>query len=281
MTVLFITHYYAMYGANKSLLQLMLELRRDYGVQPIVLLRNKGELSEALEKEGIPYIVSHYYWWVNQDKGLFLKILNIRKQILNRLKIKKILQQLEPYKIDLVYSNSVCVNIGYYLKKRLQTPHIWHIRESLESYRFKLSLGKVYSKYFFKKAADRYILISDYLCEFYNDFLPMEKTIRIYNGIDFSDTETRTNKQGEYLNLCMVGIISEQKNQLEGIEAIKIIRDIYHREKNRLHLIGGHKSEYLALIKDFIRQNGLEEHVVFHGHQGNIHTLLREMNIKP
>ena len=88
MSVLFVTHYSGFYGANKSLLTLMVLLRERYGINPIVLLPSEGQMCEALKHEGIPYNVSHYYWWVNYNHGIFQWLLNKRKQLINILRIK-------------------------------------------------------------------------------------------------------------------------------------------------------------------------------------------------
>ncbi len=53
MRILFVTHYSTMYGANKSLLYLMKDLRLRYNVYPVVLIPQKGSFSEELEKEKI------------------------------------------------------------------------------------------------------------------------------------------------------------------------------------------------------------------------------------
>ena len=87
MTILFVTHYSEYYGANKSLYTLMLLLREKYGVRPIVLLPHDGPMCTQLEKVGIPYKVSHYYWWVNDNKGVFQWLLNKRKQVINYFRI--------------------------------------------------------------------------------------------------------------------------------------------------------------------------------------------------
>ena len=59
MIILFVTHYAGFYGANKSLYTLMLLLRERYGVKPMGLLPHNGPMCAQLEKEGIPYKVSH------------------------------------------------------------------------------------------------------------------------------------------------------------------------------------------------------------------------------
>ena len=64
--------------------------------------------SAQLEKENIPYKVSHYYWWVNYNHGTFQWLLNKRKQLINRLRIGKLCNLFGEEKPDLIYTNSVC-----------------------------------------------------------------------------------------------------------------------------------------------------------------------------
>lgn len=278
-TLLFITHYSEMYGANRSLLQLMIELRMKFDLVPVVLLRSSGEITEALDREGIPYVISHFYWWVNQEKGLFKKLLNIRKQIINKFRVAKIIKLIEPFNIKLVYSNSIAINIGYYIKKELNLPHIWHIRESMIQFDFKWSIGNNCSKRLLKKAADKYILISDYLFDYYKLDLPGKKMIRIYNGINFSNVKIRKNLFKGVLNLCILGVVSNNKNQLDAIKAIKILRDKYKLFNIQLNIIGGYESEYYEELLSYIIENKLGDSIVFHGHQKEVNKLLSNMNI--
>jgi len=277
--ILFITHYPGMYGANQSLCRLMVDLRDNYHVKPVVLLPSQGDICEFLEQNDIPYYVSHYYWWVNSEKGVFQYVLNWRKQFINLIRVKRLVQLVKYEGIDLVYSNSITINIGVFISRRLKCPHIWQIRESLESYRFKLSLGRFISKLFLKTAADKYILISDYLLKAYWGLLPDGKMLRIYNGIDFSRIKTKSEKKSNTLNLCMVGILSEQKNNLDALKAIKILLNEYKVTNVRLHLIGGQKSDYWELINQFITENELGEYIVFHSHTNNIDSLLSIMHL--
>jgi len=278
-TILFITHYSGMYGANKSLYGLMLELRMNFDIKPVVLLPARGEFCDFLEQNNITYYVSHFYWWVNEGKGVFQYLLNWRKQIRNLIKLKQLFQLIENENIDLVYSNSITINIGTFISRKLRCPHIWHIRESLESYKFKLSLGKFISKLFLKTAADKYILISDYLISAYVDLLPSIKTQRIYNGIDFSSTSLNLKREIGIINICMVGIISEQKNNFDALKALDILVNEWKYFDLRLHFIGDHKSEYFKKIKKFISESELHAYVVFHGHINNLDTILSKMDL--
>ncbi len=77
-----------MYGANQSLCRLIMDLHDNYNIEPIVLLPSRGEICEFLEQNKINYYVSHFYWWVNADKGILQKLLNYRKQFRNLFRLR-------------------------------------------------------------------------------------------------------------------------------------------------------------------------------------------------
>jgi glycosyltransferase involved in cell wall biosynthesis len=279
ITVLFISHYTGTYGANQSLCTLMLELREKYGIRTILLLPSYGPVCSFLTKNGINYYISHYYWWVNSDKGLFQKILNYRKQLRNLYRIKKLVQIFKNEKIDIVYSNSITINIGYWLSKKLDCPHIWHIRETMNAYEFKFSIGEFLAKRFLKAGADKYIAISDFVFNSYSRLLPVHKLQRVYNGLDIGNEFQIAKIFLGILNICIVGIVCEQKNQLDALSAIKIL--VYKRgiTNIKLHIVGSAKEDYLDEIKSFIELNLLQDYVVMAGHQSDMNTYLKEMNV--
>ncbi len=279
MTILFITHYSGMYGANQSMCRLMVELCEKYGVHPVALLSRRGEICDFLDQHEISYYISHFYWWVNEGKGVFQYLLNLRKQIINLLELRTIIKLVKGEKIDLVYSNSVTINIGFLLSRKLQCPHLWHIRETLQAYDFKYSLPDFMVKKMFDKGADKYVVISDYLAKDYAGLLPVEKIQRIYNGIDFSRGNPKTEKKTGIINICMMGIISDQKNNLDALKALCILVNKYKLANIRLHFIGGHKTDYLQVLKRYIAENELDNYVVFHGHIKEIDPVLSEMHL--
>ena len=280
MTILFISHYSGFYGAAKSMLALILDLRERYGVESIVLLPSKGPLCEELKTHNIKYNVSHYYWWVNDNKGIFQYLLNKRKQLLNLFKINRICKQLENEDIDIVYSNSVTINIGMFLAKKMKLPHVWHFRESLVQFNLSLSLSLSLSKYLLVQPINSaYIMISEYMMRYYRSYLPTERMNCIYNGVSLPANISRveSNLVKKTLKLACVGVVCEQKNQLELLKAINILK-----QKNILvevYIIGTHKKEYLKLLTDYVIQNELTDRVHFIGHVDNVWKVLQEMNI--
>src|SRR5689334_9632922 len=63
--IAYITHYAELYGANRSMLDLLLELRRRGEVTPFVLLPREGPLTEKLAAEHVPFAVIPWQPWMS------------------------------------------------------------------------------------------------------------------------------------------------------------------------------------------------------------------------
>ena len=278
MTILFVTHYAGFYGANKSLYTLMLLLREKYGVKPVVLLPSAGPMCVQLDSAGIPYKVSHYYWWVNDNHGLFQWLLNKRKQIINYFRIPKLCQLFSEHEPQLIYTNSVCVNVGLLMAVRLGLPHVWQARESLSQ--FSLSLSLVLSRHVWALPATKaHILISDYMMDYYRPYLPADRMVRIYNGVDLpADKERQTeNKINGRLKVAIVGVVCGQKNQLELLKAQ--YRLLQQGIQIETYIIGTSKPAYQAQLQQYVSDKGMAEWVHFVGHTDDVFGMLEEMNV--
>ena len=274
------THYAGFYGANKSLLTLMLLLRDNHSVQPVVLLPSVGPMCAQLEKENVPYKVSHYYWWVNYNHGTFQWLLNKRKQLINWLRIGKLCNLFCEEKIDLIYTNSVCVNVGILMARCMGIPHIWQYREAFKQLDFRLSLSESFSRYIWASSTTKaHIMISDYMMDYYRPYLPNDRMVRIYNGVNLPKgiKERRLNKVNGRLNVACVGIVSNQKNQIELLKAqhILALRGI----EIETYFIGTFKSEYLAEMQLYITEHHMEGSAHIMGHTDDVFGALQEMNL--
>lgn len=289
MSILFITHYSGYYGANKSLMSVMQGLREKFGVQPLVLLPTKGPMCSALREASIPYLVSHYYWWVNDNTGVFQWLLNKRKQVRNYMRISGLVRKVSALSIsnygvkpDLVYTNSVCVNIGIFVAERLGVPHVWQFRESLSQFSLSLSLSLslvLSLRLWAKRVNSRYVLISQYMMDHFRPYLPNDRMRLVYNGVDLQggvERDVNTLKDG-VLRLAMVGVVCPQKNQLEAVKAVRLLHD--EGIRIHLHIFGSCKEAYLSQLTEYIQEHRLEEVVHLEGHTNNVFERLREMNI--
>ncbi len=88
----------------------------------------------------------------------------------------------------------------------------------------------------------------------------------------------KTNCFSGILNVAIVGIVSEQKNQLDALVALKILR-AKGINNVKIHIIGSNKEDYLKQIKIYIDEYGLQNYVILYGHQFNVQETLKNMNI--
>lgn len=279
INILFISHYSEMYGANRSLYTLVQELKENHDVNPVVLLRKYGPICNFLDESRIKYYVSHYFWWVYQGNSIQTAFLNFIKQFRNVNRIIRIYGILKNEHINLVYTNGLPVNIGVILKYLFNCPHIWHIRESIPQFDFKFSIGKFLSKRIMKNGANKFILISDFLINSYSHFLPEKKVFRIYNGISLKNVTDRNNTVTKDLNICILGIVTWQKNQMDCIKALNLIVNTEQIKKIKLHIIGTIIPEYHKELQNYIIKHRLTNHVLFYDHQLKVEQLLQEMNL--
>ena len=68
MKIVFFTHYSELYGANKSLINLIEGLISLYTIQPLVVIPKEGAISLVLKEKNIPYIVVKFYLWCEIKK---------------------------------------------------------------------------------------------------------------------------------------------------------------------------------------------------------------------
>ena len=278
MNVLFVTHYSGFYGANKSLYTLMLLLREHYGVMPCVLLPTQGAMCDKLKDVNIPYQVSHYYWWVNDNHGIVQWAINLRKQYRNKRRISSLCSLFRSNDLDVVYSNSICINIGYLMAKQMDLPHIWHARESLRL--FNLSLPRsIHKRVLSSPSNKRYILPSNFMMMDYRSMMPNERMICIYNGVSLPETVTRKepNMVEKVVKIACVGVLCPQKNQLELLSAQVILRT---RGINiETYFIGAAKEDYLSKMREYISANHISDYVHILGHQDDVFSILQSMNL--
>lgn len=281
--VLYITHYSDLYGANLSMLQLILDLRETYQISPIVLLPKKGDLTLKLKENSIPYIICHFWVWMynKNQRTIVLACKESIKRILNLFQVIRLLYKIYAEDIDIIHSNSSVINIGAYLHLLLGIPHVWHLREFGEAdYNLKYVYPKKIVSLFFNLGANKCIAISDAIKEYYSRYIKMENIDKIYNGIKIVPVKRNAvEKQSECLNFCVVGLLSPQKKQKIILMAITELLKKYTDKDFHVSFIGGGVNGYLYDLEKYIKDNKLQSCVTFYGYRSDINELLSEMDV--
>lgn len=274
MRILFITHYADLYGANRSMIDLILRLRK-MGCICTVVIPKRGKIEEILLSEGIPYVIASFSMW-RKDKVTFKEHF---APFLNRFKgVKNILRACGD-EYDIIHTNSSMTDVGQYLAEYLHITHVWHLREYGKwDYPKRFSLPMPYIRYVMRRS-DALICISDSIKAYYQEEVcPKANYIRIYNGIE-SILMRRQPRTDECVTFCCIGLIAPGKRQLDILRAGSHLMS--RGKKNwKIVFIGGFGDKtYGDNLRRYVKQHNMERFVDFRGYQTNPIKLLGEMDV--
>lgn len=277
LKVLYITHYHFLYGANKSLLQLLIELK-DRGVKPYVIVPRKGSLTDELEANKIEYFVFKFYNWLNQDKLL----INRLKRFLNNFMFFKAHRTLlnKRIKIDVIHTNTSVTNLGAYLSIKIKAPHVWHIREYGEedfNIKYYYDIKKV--GHYFDTNSEKVITVSNDLKEYYSKYIPSHKMKVIYNGIPIRKELNKSYNYKDPLRIAIVGVVSKNKNQIELIKALSYLKLTKKNSNFKLYIIGNGFSKYVNSVKKQVKDLSLTDNVEFVGYVSDVEGYLKHIDL--
>lgn len=259
MKVLFVTHYSELYGANRSLLGLIENLK-NRGVNISVLLPREGPLLDKLNSLDIKvYIINFHYWVINKKLFTSNSILSRIKYIFFILKItfhdhvqiSRIKKEIEGDNPDVIYSNSSVINFGLKLSKRVNKPHVWHLREfGYDDYGY----DYFYPKFLVKKqfsSSNVLIAISDSIKHHYSKY-SLNNTIRIYNGVinPVEGEYIKSENNGDTVIFGIIGLLSKNKGQEDAINAFYSISKKYSNVKLVIAGNGPYEDRLRELVEE-------------------------------
>ncbi len=275
MNVVFFSHYTELYGANRSLLNLIDGLK-NYSVNCYVIIPKKGAMMQSLKSRNIPFAIIPFECWIDWPKrsGNSLKK-NYRKiqRLSNNIKLlPKLVKTINEWNIEIIYTNSTVTNIGFLLSKLLNITHVWHLREFVDlDYNFSFDWGKNIVTYCLENSAAT-IAISTAIATHYFQAKSNPSLSIIYNGVaskskfdqlyqkrypyPFNQTKTYT--------FSLVGKISPQKGQEIAIQAIGILAKKY--QNIRLILVGSGEKNYEIYLQQLTHELQIADKVEFWGY---------------
>lgn len=281
MRILYLTHVNSMDGANKSLLQLVEEVRSRPDVHPIVVCPSQGaevpySLAQICKSKGIECYPLPLVWFKQKgDKPLL-------ERIHTALAMAKwtayLIFRLRHVRFDLVHSNSSVIDMGAYLALSRGVPHVWHLREfGEEDFQLKSVLGKRYERAIYRTSTCA-IAISHTIEDKFKAFFP-NRIRMIYNGVVPAEEVMAATHQEEVTTFCMLGRLEPNKNQLEALQALALLKKRTQRPF-RLLLVGKPTAqEYIADLKRYVETNGLEDCVTFIAYRKDISQLLQKCDV--
>lgn len=266
MRVLFVTVDSNTYGANTALINLIVELKRRK-IDCEVLLPRHGGFEDVLKKNEVRFFVFKFAPWLTYNSQKAIK--DEARKAFNLISYRYIACKLKKRQYTIIHTNSSVTNLGWYLSRKWHIPHVWHVREKASFH----DLKYIYKMNFVKKcydSADIVLTISEYIAEEQKKLVGNNNLTVVYDGIPMAKNEPiNVSYKGEYYNICVVGAISKNKNQLTVCKAINnLVTDGIDNVK--CYIVGAYSDKaYYTEITRYIQSNGLEKNIFLVGHSKN------------
>ena len=280
MRIAFITHYPQLYGANRSLLDLIAGLN-DYDVQSYVIAPQNGPLTEALRARAIPYAVVPIQKWmlsyrpdlVDSPRQLARRVyhqaLAGERLARNLACLPGLIKRLRDWEIDVVYTNSLVTPAGMLLAGAARRPHVWHVREyDSPDWPLHADWGGRLSRQLVRRTATAVIANSRAtLAATFGPDRPANSHV-IYNGVlplsAFKAAPTPPRPPGQPFTFALVGLLHPGKGQAEAIRALALLTQ--QHPDARLLLAGSGDQVYEQALRRLADELGVAERVTFLGY---------------
>ncbi len=283
MKVAFLTHTTVLYGANRSLLNLIDGLL-ERGVKAFVIVPAEGDITEELKIKSVPFKIIPLKWWVSEWWEKFWSISSfsvkhfrnyyrwrrdtIERLIINLNNLSIIKNQLLDWDIDIIYTNSSVLPSGAWAAKAIGLPHVWHLREFNDlDFGFCFDWGKPLHR-FIIGSADAVIAISHAVKSHYTKGKIAGNFHVIYNGVASVEDFNRLKKKSSSQHLpdnpfifALVGMIQSKKGQDVAIKALSLLIKDY--PNLRLRIVGDGNYDHLVNLANSL---GITKNIDFTGH---------------
>lgn len=283
--ILFIHQSAELYGSDKTLLVLVVDFKKR-GINPIVVLPELGPLYDCLVQEGIHTLVLPVL-------KVSRKMFSVKGVLAFPFQISKAINGLDSalkdMHIDLVYSNTLAVLLGFFYAQKRKCKHIWHIHEIIRN---PTLVRIVFSFLIQSKTNSKIIYNSIATKQFWEKTKTQTNHIVVWNGLKkplqnlWSETELNLfrqqtfNAQSDDIIIGLVGRINKWKGQKLLLEAFAEIATKYANIK--LVYVGScppNQEIYVAELEKLIKAHNLNNRVIILPFQKNIWQIWQTIDI--
>lgn len=261
-------------GADLSLLPVLNALKEHHDLMVINTIHNKFSTKLNLNGFRNQYIPIPPY--VYPDFSNLMNLIRFPDRLLRNLfKIVKGEQNLKKficnYRPDIIYTNTGIIHSGFNISKRINIPHIWHIREFQDlDFNMKILGGKKNLISKFHSTNNFNIAITQTIYDHFS--LNDKNSTIIYDGVRARTVFSLNKKQKYFL---YIGNITPNKGFSFLLEAFNLFNKT--NKDFRLIVLGRfNNSSYQNKIKEYIEKNSLNDFIIFKGFLINVEPYIRE-----
>jgi len=295
--ILVVAHDAMLYGAQRSLLDLLTQIdRKRY--EPYVVIPSTGPFTKALSALGIPFTCGAVQRWIFFPKPMTLRaILRRPWRLLNHpyllalvswlylpARIVLLTLLMRRQRIDLTYTNTATIIDGALAARLCGIPHIWHLREAVENNSDLTSpLPVGWLPGFTLSHSDAVIVNSADLARRLFGDAPSSEVKIVHNGIDPASYQADQSEPAlpslpaETRLAAVCGALQERKDILTYIRSAAHLRDS-HPDLHHLIIGQGH-ANYLSRIEEEIVKHELTGRVHLLGYRDDLPALLSRINV--
>lgn len=286
--IIFINQSSELYGSDKTLLDLVVGLKNNYAIEPIVIIEKNGLLVEELDKYNIKY---HFIPVLKLHKKMFS--FNYLYQLaVNSFKgVHQLRKIVKEENVEVIYSNAFTVMLGVVYSFFYKTNHIWHCHEIINSPKL---FVKIYHLLLSSRLINKVIFNSKSTmnCWAKDSHIIQKKSELVYNGIDLDITLTSPEEiiklrttlfpmiDNDTIIYGNIGRISDRKG-------IKILIDAFYQVQqtnpnSRLLFVGSPaqgKEDFLLEMENRIKEYKIGDKVKFIPFVKNVFPYWQAMDI--
>lgn len=287
MKVLFISAGDYKYGAPKSMFELLVTLKKEYGVEPVLLTKKRNELNHKCDLLGI----ENYAFWsrdIMAGSAYQNPIFNMMKHCVKYLlylwggitqkRVEKL--GIDFASVDIIHTNLNRNDIGVWISQKYKIPHVWHLRETIAG--SAVHLYKPNTINYMNKNATFFIAISQVV---YNAWIQIgldkNKMRMVYNGLNTQEFIMR-NRAGrssiDRLKIVMTGHVQPTKGQDQLVSALGRLTPA-EKAKLQVDIYGEAYPDYRRELEKNIHEMQLEDVVNFCGYCDHVPKKLAEYDI--
>lgn len=277
MKVLYVCSTEDIYGDNKALLNLLPYLE-NMGVVPVFLVKGESNFFNYLKQTGYTVVSFHGFY---AHAMVHNNILKLYVSWIKRIFTQKVLQRDKEFnsllsiiakeKVDLIHTNNGICTLGYKLARKLNIPHVWHIREYIDkdaNYKF-MPCKYIYSMHL-KRPINYTIAITDGVK---NHFHLNKRTSTIYDGV-IIDEELPSIVEEKEDYFLYVGRLAEGKRVVDAIKAFIVFKKENYKSNTKLYIAGEGTVKYTCFLHSIIVKNNMIDDIVFLGYRTDISVLM-------
>jgi len=259
MKIIQVIPHFGMGGAERMCETLVYELiKLGHEVVVVSLYNEKTAITEHLEKSGIDIR------YLDKKPGLDLSLLP---------KLRGLFKRERP---DVIHTHLYVAKYVFPIAAAMKIKAV-HTIHSVAKHELGIMSRRI-NRFFFKRcdvipvalsAAVQETVVEEYKLK------PASVPV-VLNGIDLSKCRVKSNYDinGNF-KIIHIGSFSDVKNHKGLVEAFDIFNKKY--ENSELHLIGDGKNK--REIEQLVQAKKLEDKVVFHGLQADVHRLISQMDV--